>query len=186
MKTSCYTHVLMVHNNFSCIQWLYNYWSTDTLRHNVAISFSGITIGFQMNVYDYFEPTVGRALITNVTLVKEDNRLTEQTFGLLLTFGDPGVGLSAATLQQVGQVENFDYVVSLPGDPTLLSIFRPDMNALSIAFSLFSDDLVEDVEGFEITFAPQRGQFPFFALPSDESSPPYSSTLIRIIDTDTG
>ena len=76
-------------------------------------------------MYDYFEPNT-RTLIENVTLIKEDNRVSEQTFGISITFGDPGAGIRAATLQQTsGQTTNFDYVISRPGENTIIRPFFP-------------------------------------------------------------
>lgn len=136
-----------------------------------------------MNVYNYFEPTIGQVFVNNVTIIKENNRLSEQTFGLLLTVGDPGEGISAATLQpDNGQIDGFDYVVNLPGDNTALRIFQPNMNSAIFSFFIFADSLIENTEGLRVTLTSQGAPFPNFALTSDADPAPYPSTLIRIFD----
>ena len=116
-------------------------------------------------------------------MIKEDNRESEQTFGLLLTFGDPA-DINAATLQQLGQVEGFDYVVSNPGNNTFFALFEPAQSVINFTWFLSSDDLAEGTEGFRVTISSQGNRFPNIELPSAEDPAPYPDTLIRIQDTD--
>ena len=108
--------------------------------------------------------------------------MSEQIFGVRLTFGDPVADINAATLQQLGQFEGFDYVVSTPGDNAITILFTPDRNEATFAFFIFPDDLAEGTEGFRITVSSQGSPFPDFALPSAEEPAPYPNTLIRIQD----
>ena len=115
-------------------------------------------------------------------MIKEDNRVSEQAFGVVMTFGDPVADINAATLQQEGQFEGFDYIVGNPGDILLTIIFTPDSSEATFTFFIFSDGLAEGTEGFRITVASHGLVFPDFALPSAEEPAPYPYTLIRIKD----
>ena len=130
------------------------------------------------------EPVSGQAEITNVTLIKEDDRESEQTYGLQLTFGDPPPDINAATLQQVDQVEGFDYVVRNSTDRTFNVLFLPSESVVSFTWFVVPDDLVEGTEGFRVTILSQEFPFPNIVLPSAQDPAPYPDTLIRIQDID--
>ena len=135
-----------------------------------------------MNAYIFSEPTIG-AKLTNVTLIKEDNRPTEQTFGFRLVFGDT-IEVRSATLQIEGSLHGFDYVITAPGSTEFFTLLSPDEDRVEIPFIIFPDDLVEGTEGFRIDLTTLGGTvFPNFALPSAENSP-FPFTEIRIADTD--
>ena len=116
-------------------------------------------------------------------MIKEEDRESEQLFGLLLTFGDPA-DINAASLQQVGQVEGFDYEVSHPGDNTSRTLFPPSERIVNFTWFLIPDDLTEETEGFRVTISSQGFPFPNIELPSASDPAPYPDTLIRIQDTD--
>ena len=137
-------------------------------------------------MYDFFEPNDTKTLFGNVTLIKEDNHLSEQTFGIRITFGDPGQRTNVATLQEVGQVDGFDYVVSHPGNDSITLYFQPNQSEITFTFCVVPDDLVEGTEGFRATVSSQGAPFPDFQLPpsTNPSSivPAFQDTLIRILD----
>ncbi len=126
----------------------------------------------------------------NVTLIKEDNRVSEQTFAIQITVGDPDQGVNLATLQQPGQVdEGFDYVISTPGQNRIALPFPPDQSAITFTFTLFPDELAEGTEGFRAGIGSAGTPFATFQLPSATTRPrpmppAFPDTLIRIIDTD--
>ncbi len=125
----------------------------------------------------------------NVTLIKEDNRVSEQTFGIQITFGDPGQGINPATLQQPDQVDGFDYVINQPGIDRITLPFRPDQSAINFTIALFPDDSTEGTEGFRASIGLAGGQFATFQLPSPTTTPrpvppAFRDALIIILDTD--
>ncbi len=154
-----------------------------------TLFFTAIRIGFELEQYDYLEPELVQAQFENVTLIKEDNRVSEQTFGIQITFGDPGQGINPATLQQLGQEDGFDYVVNQPGDNVITLSFRPTVSRLTFTFSLFPDELAEGTEGFRAGIGSAGAPFASFQLPSPATRPipmppAFPDTLIRILDTD--
>ena len=146
---------------------------------------AALRIGFQLPQYDYFEPD-SQVLITNVTLIKEDNRMSEQTFAVSLLFGDPDAPTRPATLQQSSE-SSFDYLVSNPGESSITVEFAPEQTEVSVTFFLFPDDFPEGTEGFSINVTSQGDIFPNFQLPETTPRtriPAFASTLVRILDTD--
>ena len=127
-------------------------------------------------------------MITNVTLIKEDNRISEQNFGVTLSFGDPG-STRPATLQSLEDLNApFDYNLGVPGLSSISREFGPDQTEISnLVFFLFSDELPEGTEGFLINIASVGDIFPNFQLPTDttaETIPAFASTLVTILDND--
>lgn len=123
----------------------------------------------------------------NVTLIKEDNRKTERTFSVSISFGDPGIGIRPATHQgSATQQTDHDYVIDTPGNDHLSLSFGPDETEISVSFTLLPDDLPEGNEGFRATIASEGGIFPNFQLPVENSEgiPAYPDALIRILDND--
>lgn len=136
-----------------------------------------IRIGFKFEQYNFFEPKLIPVTFRNVTIIRENNRLSEQTFGVQITFGDPDSELSAATLQQIGQNSGYDYVLDVPGNDHLNLSFYPNQSEISVAFSLQPDNVVEGIEGFRAQISSQGNPYPHFALPLENA---FSSTVIRI------
>ena len=137
-------------------------------------------------MYDYFEPDT-QTLIENVTLIKEDNRRSEQTFGVTITFGDPGAGIRPATLKETaGQTTNYDYSIGGSEDNNNIVLsFIPFLSEVTIPFILETDSLPEGTEGFRATIASAGAPFPNFQLPLLSplpAIPAYENTLIRVLD----
>ena len=151
------------------------------------ISFSALRIGFKLPLYNFSEPNT-RTLIENVTLIKEDNRSTEQTFGITIMFDDPGAGVRSASIQQnANQTDNFDYVVDVPGNDEISLSFGPDDSEINIAFSLQPDELLEGIESFRVIISSQGSPFPPFQMPVAipvPNIPAFADTVIRIQDND--
>ena len=120
-----------------------------------------------------------------MTLIKEDDRVSEQTFAIALFFDDPAGFLTRpATLSQSqDSTVNFDYALV---DGIVELEFRPNQTEVQVAFTLFPDELPEGTEGFSISIASLGGRFPNFQLPVTTSVtvPAFASTLVRILDND--
>ena len=141
-------------------------------------------IGFRLSQYDYFEPDFD-TIITNLTLIKEDNRLSEQTFGVIVIFHDPGAGVRPATLQESFTQETpFDYLIDTPGNDDIVLVFQPFQSEITANFILLSDELPEGTEAFRASVESEGGFFPHFQVPGviSVNIPAYSSTLVRILD----
>ena len=150
----------LMHSSFSC-------------HHNVVIR-----IGYAQEVYQYFEPDFP-FYINNVTLVKEDNRVSEQTFGVGITVSNPQM-LSPATLEPDATTINFDYTLGVPGQKFTVLNFLPNQQSITFNFFLNNDDLPEETEAFQASSTSVEG-FPPFQAPLTTSFP---STEIQIIDND--
>ena len=97
-------------------------------KHDNFISLvlcTDLQIGFRLPQYNYSEPDPENTTITNVTLIKVNNIITEQTFGVSVSFGDPGEGLVPATLHEIEEIG--DFVVNMTaGQRTIILPFRPN------------------------------------------------------------
>ena len=145
--------------------------------HINLILFPAIRIGFTSEVYQYNEPDF-LMYITNVTIVKEDNRVSEQTFGVGITVSNP-LMLSPATLETADNI-NFDYTLGSPGDTFIVSQFLPNQQSIGFYFFLNSDELPEGTEAFQASLISVEG-FPTFQPPISTA---YASTEVQIIDND--
>ena len=118
--------------------------------------------------------------INNVTLVKEDGRVSEQTFGVGITVSNPQM-LSPATLEPLSdEGVNFDYTLGTPGQTFTVIEFLPNQQSITFEFFLNSDELPEGTEAFQASSTPVEG-FPTFQAPITTAFP---STEIQIIDND--
>ena len=101
----------------------------------------------------------------NVTLVKEDGRVSEQTFGVGITVSNPQM-LSAATLETVNNSISsmFDYSLGIPGQTFIVLQFLPIQQNITFEFYLNSDELPEGTEAFQASSTPVEG-FPTFQAP---------------------
>ena len=121
-----------------------------------------------------------------MTLIKEDNRISEQTFGVSLSFRDPCFSIHPATLHLYHSSGPFDY--SIGGFSTAAREISPDQSKISdVTIFLFPDDLLEGIEEFSIYVGSIGGIFPNFQLPVSNSmttTPAFASTLVRILDND--
>ena len=143
----------------------------------LILHFTAIRIGFAQEVYQYFEPDFVM-LITSVTLVKEDGRVSEQTFSVGITVSNPQT-LPAATLETFDTSINYDYSLGTPGS-TLVLRFLPNQQSITFQFFLNSDDLPEGTEAFQASSTPVEG-FPMFQAPITTA---FAATEIQIIDND--
>lgn len=147
--------------------------------------FTALRIGFQLKVYNFYEPNDTNSSYGNVTLIKEDDRISEQTFGIRIIVGNPGRATNLATLQEVGQEDGFDYAIFSPANGSITLLFYPNQSEITFMISVVSDDLIEGTEGFRASVASQGAPFPDFQLPLSQSSitSPFQDTIIRILDT---
>ncbi len=115
--------------------------------------------------YTFFEPEFD-TVITNVTLVKEDNIESEQILSIAFTFTD------------VTAVIGVDYSLGIPGK-TIVRNIPPILQSISIAFTILPDEISEGTESFTISSSGNRG-FPSFETPIQT----FASTTILIMDND--
>ena len=117
--------------------------------------------------------------ISNVTLVKEDGRVSEQTFGVGITVSNPQM-LSPATLEAFDTSINYDYSLGVPGQTFIVLRFLPNQQSITFNFFLNGDEVPEGTEAFQASSTPVEG-FPTFQAPITTAFP---STEIQIIDND--
>ena len=110
-------------------------------------------------------------------MIKEDGRVSEQTFAVSVSFGDPGSEVRPASLQQ-NLMSNFDYVVNIPGNSIITREFGANESELTIPFTLQPDEIPEGTEGFRISIASQGSPYPNFHT----TVLTIVDTLVRIID----
>ena len=143
-----------------------------------------IHIGFSSELYEYFEPS-SETFITNVTLMKDNNRESEQTFSVGIHFSDPASVRPAALLTNDTR-DSWDYSIQrVPGQAFVLRFLRPDQQSVTVSFYLNSDDVPEGPEGFQLTeIVETAGGYPQFLLPLQTSTTAFQSTTVTIIDDD--
>ncbi len=131
------------------------------------IFFIAISIGFQLEEYTFFEPQFDTP-ITNVTLVKEGGRITEQVLGLLITYTANTAGLEV------------DYTLGgINGTNSQARIIQPNVQNITISFLLLTDEIPEGTETFRISSSAQEN-FPTFEAPTTI----FTSAVISILDND--
>ncbi len=118
-----------------------------------------------LSSYTLFEPEVD-TIVSNVTLIKEDNVETEQILSLALTYTD-GTAV-------IGE----DYSLGTPGN-TIIRNIPPNIQSISIAFTILPDDISEGTESFTISSSGNQG-FPSSETPIQT----FASTTILIMDND--
>ena len=137
-------------------------------------------------MYEYFEPIVSlssETVITNLTLVKENNRVSEQIFRVGIVVSDP-TSVRPATLE-TEHSDIYDYRVSSVGQTFILRDFFPLQQTLVVAFILNADDIPEGTEGFTLTSEVEvYDGFSVFLPPLPTSITAFRSTTIQIIDDD--
>lgn len=133
-----------------------------------------IRIGFEHSLYTFAEPDT-ETLISEVKLIKDGNRQTEQTFVVGFIIDNPDGATRRATPQSEDPV-NYDYRLGSSGD--LHQMLFPAQEE-SVSFNLFinSDNTPEGVEGFKASAAPVPG-FPSFRRASEA----HFTAEIQIID----
>ena len=135
-----------------------------------------ITIGFERQFYTYSESDYVRGSIADVALVTEDNRVSEQTFTVLLLLNDPTEsGVRPATL-------GLDYRVGRSNLHYLRVLFPAYLKKKAFHFFLVADDIVERIEGFFVFSSPNDNSV-VYTTPNMLSTI-YQSTTIVIEDDD--
>ncbi len=116
-------------------------------------------------------------------LEKQGGQISEQSYVVIIEVNQatPNANIQPATLSTVN-ADN-DYVVTNPGEGTIILELSPDEQRLHFPFSLFPDDVAEGTEAFQASIQPSENPLhPVFTDPS--AGVLYSSTYINIIDDD--
>ena len=131
---------------------------------SMFIFVTAIQIGFDVSCYTYHEPE-SLTFVHNVTLIKEDNRVSEQTFGINIRVeGHPF--FREATLETADARLDYDYTVGgRIGIRSTDLIFRPNVQKITFNFFINSDIAIEGDEAFR-AFATSLEGFPTFQSPS--------------------
>ena len=119
-----------------------------------VLTLAVVRIGFALEVYNYFEPEFEQ-LFLNVTLVKDNNQVSEQTFRVGIVATDPP-GITPATLDD-GTVSSYDYRISTYGVTFRSLVFLYTVPSVTFSFILNGDDLSEGLEGFLLTSSVVEG-----------------------------
>ena len=121
-----------------------------------------------------------------VFLRKQNGRITEQSYVVIVGINEatPNANIRAATLSTA--VADNDYVVSQPGENTIVLEFGPNDQVLDFPFVLFPDDIAEGTEAFQASSQPSENPLhPSFTAPSaDGDDVLFPSTFIVIADDD--
>ena len=117
-------------------------------------------------------------------LIRGNNQITEQTYSVDLTVGDPGGNIKSATIETSNTSESFDYSFGLPDQTKQNVLFPPPMGRIPFVFSLNPDLAVEGTETFRATSAQvtPSGPYPVFQSPTGVTA--FANTLIQILDND--
>lgn len=151
---------------------------------HLSFMFTDIRIGFAQPLYQFTEPDL-ETLFNNITLVKEGNRISEQTFGVFIIASDPTGSISAA--QPLTTDPSLDYDYSLTGIPDQIfstRLFPATLQVLSMPIFINGDSIIEGIEAFEVSSSTTDLSFPLFEPPSLDSTSAYQNTQIRILDND--
>ena len=133
--------------------------------------------------YEFREPE-SETLITNVTLIKENGRQSEQTFSILISITEP-VLTPPAQIQTQDTLVEYDYRLTdgAVGATFTFREFLPDMQAINFTFFVNSDTVFEGVEGFRASSTPLEG-YPTFLAPVVGSNTAFQTTEILILDNE--
>ena len=157
------------------------------MRH--CLCFLDIHIGFKLPEYTFCEPDF-ETFINNVTIIKEDGQVTEQTFALIITINEPNFGIRPATrgtTETIAAGINYDFRTTRASDLVLFELL-PDKQNLTFSFFLNSDELPEGTEGFLLHSEPVRGQplgfsYPIYQPPSGINAQENAEILIKDDDS---
>ena len=141
----------------------------------VVIFCTVIHIGFAREEYTYYEPDFD-ILITNVTIIKEANEISEQFYFVGITVSTPTTeGANPATLETFTAIG--DYSLGGTGNPFRTLAFGPDEQEIKFNFFLYGDNIFEGTEAFRAIISTVEGT-PTFQDPNIVSL----TTTINIID----
>ena len=121
-----------------------------------------------------------QALIEDITVIRKNGVLSEQTFRVRI-ISSFDTGEHSATLQ-----ENIDYAFDDAGNNSLSLLFQPNVTGISVPFTLFPDELFEGTENFRLSIESHMTEFPSFQLPimSSNMSMAFAETQVRILDNE--
>ena len=140
-----------------------------------------IRIGFAQEIYNFLEPEFTRNF-RNVTLIKEDDRQSEQTFAVVVTVSNPASALRAATPEVTGQNPTISTDYRLTNSRTSTTFFfSPFSQSIAVPFFLNADDLPEGTEAFQASSTLLENS-PNFQPPITNTA--FQNTEIQILDDD--
>lgn len=115
-----------------------------------------------------------------MNLVKEDNRLSEQTLLVDITIGPPAGNIAAAIPESLNEFGDY----SIPGNLMVIQLpFVPQLQSLEWRFFINGDDVLEGIEAFQASSTSStNAEFPLFQSP--QSDMVHQNTEIQIIDYD--
>lgn len=134
-----------------------------------------VRIGFAKPLYTFNEPDLDNT-VTDVVIVREGDRLSEQTF-LVTIFAGNVIDMPPATLEADNE-DKADYSLTSPANFITLN-FPPSQQNITLALFLYHDKLSEGTEAFQITSIPEPN-FPNFGPPSMGGA--FSNAEILITD----
>ena len=146
-------------------------------------------IGFQNASYTFPEPQFEIEIFGVVFLEKENDRISEQEFRVVIevSTATPNTSIRPATLatrDANGTIINNDYLLLDPDQTVIISSFLPTAQTLEFVFTLFPDEIAEGTEAFQARSSPSEGtDNPEYTVPTDLSSL-FAETFIIIEDDD--
>ena len=142
-----------------------------------CFSLVAIRIGFALPEYSFDEPEL-ETIVTDIVLLREGGRLSEQTFQVAISVGGT-INRRPATLEFEDE-QRADYRLTAPAEFIALD-FPPGRQNITLAVILFRDNLHEGQEAFRATTTPSPN-FPNFRPPSMGGA--FQSTDVLINDDD--
>ena len=146
--------------------------------HITYIFLLDLQIGFMNQSYNFTEPK-GKRLITDVVILKENNVVTEQIYGMYIAASTPADPRLNAAKPETGGGGIYDYSLGTAGQTFIVQEIVPDVQSIRFTFFLNGDQSPEGIESFQATIIPSEG-FPTYRSPTTL----FTSTLINIIDDD--
>ena len=144
------------------------------------ISLLAIQIGFAQSEYSFSEPVVN-TVFSNIVLVREGGRLSEQTFQVsIFVRALTTINTAPATLEFEDE-DRADYRLSTSSTNFIALNFQPTQQNITLRVVLLEDDLPEGTEAFRATSTPSPS-FPNFGPPSMGGA--FASTDVLIFDDD--
>lgn len=151
--------------------WYYSHWNVTSCSLDVRLAFSRRT-------YNFFEPE-SFSEITNVTLIKEDNGVSEQTFTVRVVPLDYEFSSYYDGSGEFASGSGFSSpMVASQQFPTTV-VFPPNLQAVPVEFHLLPDDQLEGLEYFALQIAIAEEGSPIYRRSA------YSqSAMINIFDNE--
>ena len=137
-----------------------------------------IQIGFSQPLYTFSEPSTTVENISDVMLIREGGRQSEQTFFVSVDVAEPGSGVRPATPRTIDA--SGDYSVETTSGFSIVE-FPPHLSSVSLPLTLLSDTIPEGLEAFKVTANPSEG-FANFGNP--QSGNAFAATEVQIVDND--